>query len=354
MLLCAAAMSRRSDHEKGERMKKILICGAAGFLGQHLEYRLKAEGHFVVSVARKPPQFRKSVADEFNVLDLTNPAEFHHHFYRHEFDEVYQLAGNVGGLGHIGTGLHDAEILTESVKINLHTLEAIRKTQSVGKIFFASSQCVYPTLLQLTTINTASGNIRTDWTSNACKESDASFNTFAFAQEKLFAEKLYDAYARNYRLNIRIGRIGNTYGPYCTWDGDRAKAPAAICRKVAQVGYGGVVDLWGDAQATRSFTYVDDVIDGMIRLMASDYNQPVNLASSEMVTIEQLFETVCKVAGKILAWRASEGPTGVRGRNSDNTLARQVLDWEPSTSLEDGLRQTYPWIREQALTKAPG
>lgn len=329
-------------------MKKICILGAAGFLGQHLEYRLKVEGHFVVSVARKPPPFRKSVADEFNILDLTNPSEFHTHFFRHEFDEVFQLAGNVGGLGHIGTGLHDAEILTESVKINLHTLEAIRKTGGVGKIFFASSQCVYPDRFE---INPFVGESLPSLSVTAHRESDAHFDTFAFGQEKLFAEKLYDAYARNYNFNVRIARIGNTYGPYSTYDGDRAKAPAAICRKVAQAGYGGVVDLWGDAQATRSFTYVDDIIDGMIRLMASDYNQPVNLASSEMVTIEQLFETTCKVAGKILAWRSSEGPTGVRGRNSDNTLARQVLGWEPTTSLFNGLSETYHWIAKQVLDK---
>lgn len=341
-------------------MKKILILGAAGFLGQHLEYRLKVEGHFVVSVARKYPLFRPTIADEFNILDLTNPSEFHTHFFRHEFDEVFQLAGNVGGLGHIGTGLHDAEILTESVKINLHTLEAIRKTDGVGKIFFASSQCVYPDKVE---VDPFAQERIVDWKNGftpvgpvrySHKESDAHFDTFAFGQEKLFAEKLYDAYARNFHFNVRIARIGNTYGPYSTYDGDRAKAPAAICRKVAQAGYGAVVDLWGDAQATRSFTYVDDVIEGMIRLMASDYHLPVNLASSEMVTIEDLFLTVCKVAGKILAWRSSEGPTGVRARGSDNTLCRQVLDWEPEWTLHEGLFQTYPWIKSQVLTKAAG
>lgn len=334
-------------------MKKILITGAAGFLGQHLEYRMKAEGHFVVSVARKYPLFRPSVADELNILDLTNLADFHTHFFRHDFDECFQLAGEVGGLGYIATGQHDADILTNSVKINLHTLEAIRKTQSVGKIFFASSQCVYPDKVEVDPFAQERIALLSLFDS-AHRESDAHFDTFAFGQEKLFAEKLYDAYARNYGLNVRIARIGNTYGPYCVYDGSRAKAPAAICRKVAQAGYGGVVDLWGDAQATRSFTYVDDVIEGMIRLMASDYNRPVNLASSETVSIEQLFETTCKVAGKILAWRASEGPTGVRARGSDNTLCRQVLGWEPTTTLTEGLSQTYPWIKQQVLTKAAG
>lgn len=335
-------------------MKKILILGAAGFLGQHLEYRLKAEGCFVVSVARKPPPFRKSVADEFNILDLTNSHEFHAHFHRHDFDEVFQMAGEVGGLGYIGTGLHDADILTNSVKINLHTLEAIRKTGGVGKIFFASSQCVYPDKVEIDPFQAE----RIAEAVMAHKESDAHFDTFAFGQEKLFAEKLYDAYARNFHFNVRIARIGNTYGPYSTYDGDRAKAPAAICRKVAQAGYGGVVDLWGDAQATRSFTYVDDVIEGMIRLMAADLDVgvgPINLASSEMVTIEGLFEEICRVAGKILAWKADwSGPTGVRGRNSDNSKIKYWLKWEPSTTLHEGLSQTYPWIKQQVLTEAAG
>lgn len=317
-------------------MKKICILGAAGFLGSHLEHRLKAEGHFVVSVARKYSPFRKSVADEFNILDLTNPAEFHAHFFRHHFDECYQLAGNVGGLGHIATGLHDAEIMTESLKINLHTLEAIRKTEAVDKIFFASSQCVYPDIIG-------------EGVPSPPTEADASFNTFPFAQEKLFAEKLYDAYARNYGLNIRIGRIGNTYGPYCTWDGERAKAPAAICRKVARAGYGEPVELWGNGATTRSFTYVDDTIEGMIRLMASDYTGPVNIAHGETVTIMELFETILRVSGKTLAPRWVDGPIGVKARGSDNTLCREVLGWEPTTSLWNGLSETYHWIAQQAL-----
>jgi nucleoside-diphosphate-sugar epimerase len=330
-------------------MKKVLVLGAAGFLGSAIEHRLKAEGCYVVSVARKPPSFRKSVANERNILDLTNPADFHSHFFRHHFDECYQLAGEVGGLCYIGTGDHDADILTNSLKINLHTLEAIRKTQACEKILFASSQCVYPDRFEIDPFAAERFGGVVD---AAHKETDAHFDTFAFGQEKLFSEKLYDAYRRNYGIDCRIARIGNTYGPYSTYDGDRAKAPAAICRKVAQAPYAGIVDIFGDGQQRRSFTYVDDVIDGLIRLMASDYNQPVNIAHSETVTIQELFETTCRVANKVLAWRPSEGPVGVQARGSDNTLCKKVLGWEPTTSLWNGLAVTYPWVRDQVLTKA--
>jgi nucleoside-diphosphate-sugar epimerase len=328
-------------------MKKVLITGAAGFLGSHLEHRLKAEGCYVVSVARKPPPFRRSVANEYNIVDLTNDAGFHHHFYRHHFDECFQLAGEVGGLGFIGTGDHDADILTDSLKINLHTLEAIRKTGACGKILFASSQCVYP--------DTGFDPFAAERIAPPApwREQDAAFEpNFAFSKEKLYAEALYDAYARNYGLNVRIGRLGNTYGPYCTWQGDRTKAVAAICRKVSQAQYAGVVDLWGDGQQKRSFTYVDDAIDGLIRLMALDYSGPVNIAHPDQVTIQELFETTCRVANKVLAWRPSEGPVGVQARGSDNTLCKKVLGWEPETSLSAGLAITYPWVRDQALTKA--
>lgn len=326
-------------------MKKVLITGAAGFLGHHLERRLKEEGCFVVSVARKHPPYRKSVANELNILDLTNVAEFHAHFQRHSFDEVYQLAGQVGGLGYICDRSNDAAILTDSLKINLHTLEAIRRTDNVGKIFFASSQCVYP---DLGIDPFAQERIMP----NLCAEHHASFDNLAFSKEKLYAEALYESYGRNYEIGVRIGRLGNCYGPYGEWRDPRAKAIAAICRKIASAPYGGVVPLWGSGQQTRSFTFVDDALEGMIRLMKSDYSQPVNIASDETVTIAQLFEKTCAAAGKILAWEPSEGPVGVTHRASDNALCRKVLDWEPSIRLEDGLAVTYPWIADQVLTKA--
>lgn len=333
-------------------MKKICILGAAGFIGSALEHRLKADGHFVVSVARSLPKYRKSVADEFNILDMTNPPDFHAHFMRHQFDYVFQLAGEVGGLGYIATGEHDADILTNSVKINLHTLEAIRKYQMAARVFFASSQCVYPDRIEIDPFAQERLLVSGSQYNSAHRETDAHFDTFAFGQEKLFAEKLYDAYARNYGIDIRIGRLGNTYGPYGTWSGDRAKAPAAICRKVAEVAYAGTVELWGNGDAQRSFTYIDDVIDGILMLMASDYTQPLNIASSETVTIAELFETVYKAAGKILASNWIPGPVGAQARGSDNTKCLEVLRWEPDTSLADGIAKTYPWVRDQVLTKA--
>lgn len=329
---------------------KCLVLGAAGFLGQHLEYRLKEEGHFVVSVARSRPAWRKSVADEFNILDLTNVAEFHSHFWRHSFDIVYQMAGEVGGLGYIANQNHDAKILTDSLKINLHTLEAIARTQAAGRIFFASSQCVYtePGFDPYRQERIASyGNC----------ERDADFNNVAFAKEKLYAESLYQAYARCHGIDVRVGRLGNTYGPFCRWHGDRAKSVASLCRKVAEAPYGAPVELWGDGTHTRSFTYVDDAIEGVLRLGGSDHAEaldgnPINLASAETASIAKLFETICKVAGKILAYKSVLGPTGVSERGSDNTLLKQVLDWEPTTPLAEGLEKTYPWVRDQVLTKA--
>jgi nucleoside-diphosphate-sugar epimerase len=331
-------------------VKKVLILGAAGFLGSALEHRLKAEGHFVVSIARHPPAYRKSVANEYNILDLTNTADFHHHFFRHHFDECYQVAGEVGGLGYIGIGDNDAAILTNSLKINLHTLEAIRQTGACEKILFASSQCVYPDTIE---IDPFAAERIPDHVIQPWREQDASFNTFAFGQEKLYAEKLYDAYARNHGLEIRIGRIGNTYGPYCEWQAPRSKAVAAICKKVAEASYAGTVKLWGDGTQRRSFTYVDDVIDGMLKLMESDCQGPVNIAHGETVSIIDLFEAVCRTANKVLAWESEPGPVGVHSRGSDNTLAKKVLAWEPKTSLMMGLAITYPWVRDQALTKAP-
>lgn len=323
-------------------MKKSLVIGATGFLGSHLEYRLKERGDHVVSVARQPPYRRPSVADEFNILDLTNPSDFHHHFFRHHFDEVYQLAAETGGLGYIGVGYHDADILTRSLKINLYTLETIAKTKACDRIFFASSQCVYP---DNTPYIDPFANERIAPPVPQWRECDASFDTFAFGQEKMYAEKLYAAYARSYGLDVRIGRLGHTYGPYCAWSGDRAKSVGAICRKVAEAPYGGTIDIWGDGEQTRSFTYVDDAVDGIIRLMASGCDQPVNIAHSEQTSILDMFGILNEISGKALAYRPTDGgPIGVQHRGSDNTLCQEVLGWQPMTSLYEGLEATYPWI----------
>lgn len=331
-------------------MKKVLILGR-GFLGGHLEYRLKAEGHFVVSVGRSRSKYRPSIADEFHVVDLRDSKLVHVLMARHEFDSVFQLASDSGGLGHIGTGRHDAEIMTNSTRINLAVLEAARRINP-GKIFFASSQCVYPDTIDVDPFANERIVSELDLLPRTNRESDASFNTFPFAQEKLYAEALYQAYAREYGLDVRIARFGNTYGPYCAYAGDRPKVVAALCRKVAEAQYAGLVRIWGDGTAVRSFTYVDDAVEGILRLMASDYTKPVNIASSQTVTILELLETVCRVAGKIVGWKSVPGPVGVQHRPSDNTLCREVLGWEPRTGLELGLAMTYPWIAKQVLTTA--
>ena len=330
-------------------MKKVLIQGAAGFIGSHLARRLKAEGNYVVAVARGYPKHCSplEVAHEFLILDLTNPVDFHAHWWRHDFDECYQLSSESGGLGFIGTGDHDVDILTNSVKINLNTLDAMRKSNSHARILFASSQCVYPDI-GIGIDPFAQERIAEV---HPFSESQASFNTFPFAQEKLFSEQLYAAYARNFAFDVRIARLGNTYGPGCIWDGPRAKAPAAICRKVAQASSGDVVELWGDGRAIRNYTYVDDAVEGLIRLMASSYNKPVNISSAEETSVSELFAAVCKAAGKDMLWRQSAGPTGVSYRSSNNFICRHVLNWEPPTSLWNGLRETYPWVEQQAKAK---
>lgn len=328
-------------------MKKCLVLGAAGMIGQALEYRLKAEGNFVVSIARKFPPYRKSVADETNILDLTNTADYHAHFWRHEFDEVFQMAGSVGGIGYISNHENDADILTNSLKINLHTLEAMRRAESYARIFFASSQCVYPGHLE---VDPFAAERLADRKPGFFREQDAQFGDSAFAQEKLYSEAIYQAYAINYGIDCRIGRLGNTYGPYCCWSDPRAKSVAALCRKVATAGYGEPVEIWGTGEQKRSFTYVDDTVEGILRLMdGPNYQGPVNIAHGELYSIKELFETICQVAGKVLGPRYIDGPTGACERGSDNTLARSLLNWEPPTSLEEGLRKTYPWIRDQAV-----
>ena len=317
-------------------MKKILITGAAGFLGGHMEERLKRDGHFVVSLSRNKPRYRQSKADEFNIVNLVHGAGLYALLGRHQFDEVYNFAAEVGGLGYIGDADNDVEILRNSTLINLNVLDAVSKASISHpiKLFFASSQCVYPS-------------------SRECAETDAypAAPDGAFGWEKIFAERLYDAYYRNHGLDVRIARFGNTYGPYCTWDGPRAKAPAAICRKVASLFPGQDIEIWGDGSQTRSFTWVGDAIEGAVRLMAADYHGPVNIASSELVTIRQLVETVCKVASKPAYIKQVPGPIGVHDRNSDNTRARQVLGWEPTTPLAEGIARLYPWVVQQlALT----
>lgn len=317
-------------------MKKILILGY-GLLGYHLAQRMKRDGHFVVVASRSAPG-GPNVADEFHVRDLRDLETVNVLMGRYEFDQVYALASNSGGLGHIATGENDVAILTDSLKINMVVCEAAGHTKP-GKVFFASSQCVYPDIVE-------NGEMA------ACREDDARFNTFPFAQEKLFSERVYAAHARTNRFKLAIGRLGNTYGAHCRWQDPHAKVVAALCRKVAAAPYAAAIDLWGDGRQVRTFTHVDDAVEGMIRLMAADYDKPVNIASSQAVTIDELLETICRLAGKFVGRKFVEGPVGVSHRVSDNTLCRQVLNWEPRIGLELGLATTYPWIRDQVLTAA--
>lgn len=315
-------------------MKRILVAGGGGFIGHHLVNRLKAEGHFVRAVDLKRPEFEPSHADEFMCHDLRKPI-LNTGWLFHQIDEVYQLAADMGGAGFVFTGENDADILHNNTQINLTVLECCR-LKNIKKIFFASSACVYTTLVGFT------------WT-RGCKETDAypANPDSNYGWEKLYAERLYDSYKRNHDIQVRIGRYHNIFGPLGTWTGGREKAPAALCRKIAETPDGGEIQMWGDGNQQRSFLYIDECIEATRRLMDSDYDQPVNIGSSQMVSLNWLADTIMGIAGKRLTVEHIPGPIGVRGRNSDNTLIKQVLGWEPTQSLTEGLAKTYPWIKEQ-------
>lgn len=331
-------------------MKRCLVIGGAGFIGTHLIKRLKADGHWVRAVDRKSPEFEASIADEFWHMDLRYTLPSDPMF--NKIDEVYQLACEVGGLGYIMNRNNDADMLRNSMQINLNVLEACR-WQRVPKVFFASSACVYPTM-PIEMFEYRSGRMLSEVGAvpiyRALREEDAypAHPDNEYAWEKLFAERLYDAYARNYDMQVRIARFHNCYGSLGTWTGGREKAPAAIMRKVAEAEDGTWLQVWGNGTATRSFMYVDDAVEGTVRLMASDFQQPVNIGSSEMVTVDVLVDVVCEVAGKKLVKKHVEGPpVGVQGRNSDNMLIAAKLGWAPLISLREGIKKTYPWIARQ-------
>jgi GDP-D-mannose 3',5'-epimerase len=315
-------------------MKRALVAGAGGFIGGHLVKRLKAEGYWVRGVDLKYHEFCPSQADEFIIGDLRDPNVAR--AVVEGIDELYQLAADMGGAGYIFTGEHDAAVMHNSALINLNMLEAGRLA-GVKKFFFSSSACVYPKHNQLDPDNP---NCSEDSAYPAAPDSE-------YGWEKLFSERLYLAYMRNYGLEVHIARFHNIFGPEGTWRGGREKAPAAICRKVAEAPDGGEIEIWGDGKQTRSFLYIDECIEGVRRLMESDFAGPVNIGSEEMVSINQLAEMVMEIAGKRLRIRHVPGPLGVRGRNSDNRLIREKLGWAPSAPLRDGLVKTYAWISEQ-------
>lgn len=321
----------------GNEQKKVLICGAGGFIGSHLADRYKKEGYWVRGVDIKLPEFAETQADEFLLLDLRDPVQAKQAVSLEggPFDEVCQLAADMGGMGFISC--HDAEIMHNSMLISLNVLEECQKNK-VKKILYTSSACVYPEHNQLDPLNPK------------CTESSvypANPDT-EYGWEKLFGERVYQSYGRDYGIDVRIVRLHNIFGPYGTWTGGREKAPAALCRKIAEAKNGATIEVWGKGDQTRSFLYIDECIEGMRRIMSAETAPPiVNLGSEEMISINNLLLLIAEVAHKDVYIKNIPGPEGVRGRNSDNQLIQEVLGWQPSASLREGLEKTYPWIEEQ-------
>ena len=319
----------------GIKLKKALVCGAGGFIGSHLVKRLKTEGYWVRGVDLKFPDYDNTVADDFVIGDLRDQ-QLVRRVIDQGFDEVYQLAADMGGAGFVFTGEHDADIMHNSGMINMNVLDESFK-RNVRKIFYSSSACMYPEHNQM------------DPDNPKCSEDSAypANPDSEYGWEKLFSEHLYLAYARNKGVEVRIARFHNIYGPLGSWNDGREKAPAAFCRKVAETPDQGTIEMWGDGKQTRSFLYIDECLEGVRRLMESEFSSPVNIGSEEMVSINQLAEIAMVIAGKELNIKHIPGPLGVRGRNSDNRLIKEKLGWEPSYSLERGMKKTYAWIASQ-------
>tara|TARA_B100001964_G_scaffold151506_1_gene166738 strand:+ start:1524 stop:2576 length:1053 start_codon:yes stop_codon:yes gene_type:complete len=341
-----------------ERQKTALVCGAGGFIGSHMVRRLKKDGYWVRGVDIKRPEYSPTVADEFILGNLTDIklmsrvirfSGYLGNFYANvaekfvePFDEIYQYAADMGGAGYIFSGDNDSEVMYNSAAINLNMLKSqlelnTQTEQNKTKIFYSSSACIYPEYAQM------------DVDNPGLKESDAypAGPDSEYGWEKLFSERLYLTFNRNHGIPVRIARFHNIYGSDSTWEGGKEKSPAAMCRKVAYAEDGGTIEVWGDGEQTRSFLYIDECIEATRRLMESDFLGPVNIGSEEMVTINQLVETVAKVAGKTINIEHIDGPLGVRGRNSNNELIRESLQWDYSMTLEEGIRYTYNWIKEQ-------
>ena len=315
--------------------KRILVGGAGGFIGGHLVKRLKSEGYWVRGVDLKEHEFSSLPADDFILGDLRDPNLVSK--VTMGIDEVYQLAADMGGAGYIFTGEHDAAVMHNSATINLNMLE-IGRCAGVKKYFYSSSACIYPEYNQR------------DPENPKCSEDSAypASPDSEYGWEKLFSERLYLSYMRNYGIDVRIARFHNIFGPEGTWCGGREKAPAAICRKIAEAGEGDTIEIWGDGKQTRSFLYIDECLEGIRRLMESEFTGPINIGSEEMVTINRLVDIVASIAGKKVTVRHIPGPLGVRGRNSDNQLIWTRLGWKPSRPLREGLEETYSWIANQA------
>lgn len=320
--------------------KSALVCGAGGFIGGHLAARLKAEGYWVRGVDLKRPEFSETAADDFVVGDLRDPMVCAGVLDR-GFNEIYQLAADMGGAGYIFTGDNDAHIMHNSAAINLNIVSQAQ-AKGCNRIFYSSSACIYPAYNQ------------EDPDNPNCAEASAypAAPDSEYGWEKLFSERLFLAYNRNYGMTNRVARYHNIFGPRGTWRGGKEKAPAAVCRKVAEAKSGDAIEIWGDGQQTRSFLYIDECLEGTTGLTRSDFEGPVNIGSEEMVTINQLVDIVADIAGKKIDKNHIPGPLGVRGRNSDNRLIQEKLGWRPSRSLRDGLAKTYEWIEQQVAAHA--
>jgi len=315
--------------------RKALVCGAGGFIGGHLINRLKDEGFWVRGVDLKENEYGNGNADEFITGDLRNP-ELVAEVITDDIDEIYQLAADMGGAGFVFTGENDAAIMHNSALINLNVLEEA-KQKKVKKIFYSSSACMYPEYNQLDPDNPKCAE---DSAYPAAPDSE-------YGWEKLFSERLYLTYNRNHGIEVRIARFHNIFGPQGTWEGGREKAPAAVCRKVAIAPQNGEIEIWGDGKQTRSFLIVHECVEGIRRLMESDFRGPVNIGSEEMISINDFAKMVIGISGKSISIKNIKGPTGVRGRNSDNALIKEKLNWAPTQPLKKGVQETYDWILSQ-------
>ncbi len=316
-------------------MKKALVLGAGGFIGSHLVKMLKKEGFWVRGADLKYPEFSETLADDFIIGDL-RLQEVCDKVLDQYFDEVFQLAADMGGAGYIFTGENDANVMHNSALININIVERAVK-HKVGKIFYSSSACIYPEFNQ------------TDPDNPNCAEDSAypAQPDSEYGWEKLFSERLFRSFSRNYQLPVRIARFHNIFGPEGTWTGGKEKAPAAVCRKVAEAPDGGQIEIWGDGKQTRSFLFIDECLTAMRKLMESDFTGPVNIGSDEMISINRLAEMVIGFSGKKIGIKNIPGPLGVRGRNSDNRLIFEMLNWKPEWPLKKGMEITYQWIKQQ-------